>query len=216
MTDPVSNQTPTVNVFQKASLWIWLYSGIVTAILIVIIGLAIFGKKPTPPVDQVVATPIVFTNTIYVSKPKPVAIPALNNAILVLKTNANGTFDTNVLVVMSVDEFAKLNGQVIDASNYYVSDITSTIDGDQLIDIHYKNTNIYQVPAVLLKKIMYTPRDNVVSAGYSVCGRLAFGYDRLNILSFNKFGLGLGMWTTFNLVEPSRLWDLGLKVNADW
>jgi hypothetical protein len=158
----------------------------------------------------------VFTNVVYVSKPKPVIIPALNNAVLILKTNENGTFDTNVLVVLSVDEFGKLNGQVLDCSNYYVSDILSTIDGDQLINIHYKNTNIYKIPAGLLAKMMYVPRDNVVSAGYSVCGRLAFSYDRLNIVSFNKWGLGLGMWTTFNLLEPKRLWDLGLKINADW
>ena len=201
---------PAINI--KSNKGFWIYSAVVTAAVVFCV---IFGFKKSAPVE--VPHNFYFTNnTVSSVNPKPVTIPALAKSTLILKTNANGSFDTNVLVVLDVNQYSELLKQISDVSNYYVRHITAKIVTNYLVLDHYLNSDSYALPDSLKDMINYTKRYNVASLGYSVCGRVFGSYERLDIVDFDKFGFGFSSWGTFNTVEPGRRLDVAIGVNGNW
>lgn len=91
--------------------------------------------------------------------------------------------------------------------------ITNIIYKKKVITI----TNIVDLVIISpTNKVVDYNKDNVIGLGYSICGRANLSYDRLDVINFNKLGLGIGTWATFNTFEPNRRWDFGAKINLSF
>ena len=94
-------------------------------------------------------------------------------------------------------EMTVTNYQNLYYSVYETNTITNQIDVTNTVP----STEIYR-------------QHHMVTAGYSYCGRLYFGYDWFNIFSNGYSGLGLGTWMTWNTMNfGTHNLDVGIRFN---
>ncbi len=166
-------------------------------IIILLLGYVAFLRMCQKPINNeadVFSTNVIQMTNVISVKPKPVYVE-ITNTTYIIATNISGLVDTNVNILLTIDEYSNLQIIITRESNYVNSDIQGTYSNGYIIVSHYETTNVFKLPESIVNKVY---KDNQITLGYTINGKVLGNYQRrLGDIEFLKTEYGLGIATIF-------------------
>jgi hypothetical protein len=194
----------------KISKFIIIY--IVISIVVISILSVILIKKNQEGLNSLGTNQIQLTNYVYKNTPKYVNVN-LTNINFLYNTNKDGTINTNLMIVMKINEYSNLILIVTKYSNYSQSLIEAKISNDFLYLSHYEVSNIIKLPNIKKNK------PNILAIGLTFKRSITFDYG-YKFIQTRDYDIGLmgGIYIpTVNLLTNDVInIDYKLNIFGEW